>query len=234
VGSQLTLLIAFLGFVAAVGLLIAGFERSSRVTKALATLQDTTAEIRVRGATALLMLFTALATTFGLEAILGAFLAGATIKFLDRDRAMTHALFHVKIQAVGFGVFVPFFFISTGMSLDVRSLVDNPSTLVKVPIFLAGLLIARAVPAVLYSSLAERSGQLLAAGLLQATSLSIPIVAGAVGVDLGLLRPSNYAALVAAGLLSVVLFPLGAIPRLGSGTSTSGLKAPGKAAWGAA
>jgi hypothetical protein len=70
------------------------------------------------------------------------------------------------------------------------------------------------VPALLYAPFAARRAQLVAAGLLQATSLGIPIVAGAIGVDLGLIRPANYVALVAAGLLSVVLFPLLALPLL--------------------
>jgi hypothetical protein len=78
----------------------------------------------------------------------------------------------------------------------------------------AALLVVRALPALLYAPFAVRRAQLVAAGLLQATSLSIPIVAGAIGVDLGLIRPTNYVALVAAGLLSVVLFPLLALPLL--------------------
>jgi Kef-type K+ transport system membrane component KefB len=121
---------------------------------------------------------------------------------------MTHAFFHAKLEAVGFGVFVPFFFVSTGIRLDVSSLFASGSALARVPIFLAALLLVRAVPALLYRRFAERSGQLVAAGLLQATSLSIPVVAGQIGVDLGLIRPTNYVALVAAGLISVVVFPL--------------------------
>ena len=214
IGSQLTLLGAFLGFVAVVGLLIVGFERSGRISRTLVALQDTTAEIRIRAAIALLMTFAALATAFGLEAILGAFLAGATVKLLDRDQQMTHSLFRAKLQAVGFGAFVPFFFVSTGLTLDIRSLVSSPSTLARVPIFLGALLVVRAVPALLYAPFAARRTQLVAAGLLQATSLGIPIVAGAIGVDLGLIRPANYVALIAAGLLSVVLFPLLALPLL--------------------
>ena len=75
-----------------------------RALPALLRLQDTTAEIRVRGAFLLLALFVVLASRFGLEAILGAFLAGATLKLVDRDEGMTHAFFHRKLEAVGFGV----------------------------------------------------------------------------------------------------------------------------------
>jgi len=208
VGSKIVLLVAFLAFVVAVGLVILGLERSMRVSETLLRLQDTTAEIRVRGAFLLLAIFVVLASKFGLEAILGAFLAGATLKLVDRDEAMTHAFFHGKLEAVGFGVFVPFFFVSTGIKLDVASLFHSGSALARVPIFLGALLLVRGLPALLYRPFAERGSQLVAGGLLQATSLSIPVVAGQIGVDLDLIRPTNYVALVAAGLLSVVVFPL--------------------------
>jgi Kef-type K+ transport system membrane component KefB len=208
VGAKLALLVAFGVFVLAVGLAILGLRRSMWISSTLLRLQDTTAEIRVRGAFLLLALFVVLASKFGLEAILGAFLAGATLRLVDRDESMTHTFFHRKLEAVGFGVFVPFFFVSTGMKLDVSSLVASSSALFRVPIFLVALLVARGLPALLYRRFAERRGQLAAAGLLQATSLAIPVVAGQIGVDLGLLRPTNYVALVTAGLVSVVVFPL--------------------------
>jgi Kef-type K+ transport system membrane component KefB len=208
VGAKLVLLIAFLGFVVAVGIVILGLERSMKVSAMLVRLQDTTAEIRVRGAFLLLAVFVVLASKFGLEAILGAFLAGATLKLVDRDEGMTHAFFHHKLEAVGFGVFIPFFFVSTGVKLDVAALFHSGSALMRVPLFLAALLVVRGLPALLYRPFADRPGQLVAGGLLQATSLSIPVVAGQIGVDLGLIRPTNYVALVAAGLISVIVFPL--------------------------
>jgi Kef-type K+ transport system membrane component KefB len=217
IGSKLVLLVGFAIFVAAVGATILAAQHSARLTDTLLRLQDSTAEIRVRGAFALLALFVALAARFGLEAILGAFLAGATLKLLDRDMMMTHPFFRQKLEAAGFGVFIPFFFVSTGMKLDVEALFSGGSTLARVPIFLVALLVARGVPALLYRSLAQSRAQLVAGGLLQATSLSFLIVAGQLGVDLGLLRPQNYTALVAAGLLSVVVFPLTALSLLRRG-----------------
>jgi Kef-type K+ transport system membrane component KefB len=207
-GAKLVLLIGFALFVLAVALTILGLERSMRLSQTLLRLQDTTAEIRVRGAFLLLALFVVLASRFGLEAILGAFLAGATLKLVDRDEAMTHAFFHAKLEAAGFGIFVPFFFVSTGIKLDVASLFHSGSVLAKVPLFLAALLLVRGLPALLYRPFADRGAQLVAGGLLQATSLSIPVVAGQIGVSLDLIRPVNYVALVAAGLLSVIVFPL--------------------------
>lgn len=213
-GSKLVLLIGFGVFVAAVAIALLGLQRSMRISATLLRLQDTTAEIRVRGAFLLLALFVVLASRFGLEAILGAFLAGATLKLVDRDEMMTHAFFHAKLEAVGFGVFVPFFFVSTGMKLDVSSLFGSGSTLARVPLFFGALLAVHACAALLLRPLAERGRQVVAAALLGATSLSIPVVAGQIGVELGLIRPANYVALVAAGLLSVILFPLIALTLL--------------------
>ena len=212
--APLVLLVAFLALVGGIALVIAGVEGSGRLRPALVALQETTSEIRVRGTVALLMLFATLATRFGLEAILGSFLAGATLSTLDQDQGATHTLLRVKLRAIGFGVFIPFFFVSTGMALDVRALVEHPAVLARVPVFLFALLVVRAVPLVLYRNLVPSSRQLLAAGLLQATSLSVPVVAGSLGVELGLLTSANYAALVAAGLLSVLLFPVVALRLL--------------------
>ena len=100
------------------------------------------------------------------------------------------------------------------MRLDVATLLGSTSALMRVPVFLLALLVIRALPALLYRPFAQNRAQLVAAGLLQATSLSLLVVAGRIGVDLGLIRPANYTALVAAGLISVVVFPLVALTLL--------------------
>ncbi len=224
--SAAVLLVTFGVLTVAVLSLVLGAERWQRLSQTLQDLQATSAQIRVRAAFALLMAYAAIAVRFGIEAILGAFLAGVTIAIVDRDPARTHQLFRAKLEGAGYGIFVPFFFVSTGLTLDVQALVSTPATLAKVPLFLGCLLLARAVPALLYWRWAERFVQLVAAGLLQATSLSIPVVAGALGVQLGLIAPDSYAALVAAGLLSVVIFPGIAVPLLRS----AGLSKPGPSA----
>jgi Kef-type K+ transport system membrane component KefB len=173
-------------------------------------LQDTTAEIRIRAAFLLLVVFAALAERLGLEAILGAFLAGSTLKLVDRDQAMTHPQFRQKLEVVGYGVFVPVFFVATGVTFDLDALFRSTNSLALVPIFLAALFVARGAPVLIYRSLTTRTEK-IAAALLQATSLSLPVVAGQIGVQLHLLRPVVYAALVAAGLLSVLCFPLFAL-----------------------
>jgi Kef-type K+ transport system membrane component KefB len=78
----------------------------------LLRLQDTTAQIRVRCAFLLLVCFVALASVFGLETILGAFVAGVILRLVDGDRMMTHPQFRQKLEAIGFGVFIPVFFVA--------------------------------------------------------------------------------------------------------------------------
>ena len=164
IGVKLVLLGLFALFVIAVGVAVLGAERSTRVSAALLRLQDTTAEIRIRGAFLLLTVFVVLAERLGLEAILGAFLAGAIIKLVDRDEAMTHPQFRQKLEAVGYGVFVPVFFVSTGVGFQLNALFASATNVARVPIFLAALLVARGLPALVYRSLTTRT-QMIAAGL---------------------------------------------------------------------
>jgi Kef-type K+ transport system membrane component KefB len=213
IGAKVVLLGGFAALVAAAGLTLVGAERSRRLSAALVRLQDTTAQIRVRGAFLLLALFIVLAEEFGLEAILGAFLAGAVLKLVDRDQAMTHPQFHRKLEAAGFGIFIPFFFVTSGVKFNLDALFASGSTIARVPLFLAALLLVRGVPALLYRPLIDW-GQTAAAGLLQATSLGFFVVAGEIGMELGLLSEATGAALIAAGLLSVLIFPLAALTLL--------------------
>ena len=213
VGAKVVLLGLFGVLCVAVIVAVMRLEHSMRVMETLVRLQDTTAQIRVRGAFVLLAVFVVLASEFGLEAILGAFLAGAIIKFVDRDQAMTHPQFRQKLEAAGFGVFIPFFFVTSGIRYDAGALFGHPSTLARVPLFLAILLAVRGLPALLYRPLV--GGPETAAGaLLQATSVGFFVVATQIGQDMGLISAANSAALIAAGLLSVILFPLVALTIL--------------------
>jgi Kef-type K+ transport system membrane component KefB len=216
VGSTLLLIGGFVALVIATGVALAEVEHSSRLSSALRRLQDTSAQIRVRGAFLLLVGLVVIAQLFGLEVILGAFFAGAVLKLLDRDQMMTHTGFHTKLQAVGFGVFIPFFFVTSGMQLDVGALLSGGAALTLVPVFLVALLLARGLPAVLYRRMVGERGS-LAAGLLQATSLPFIVAATGIGMELGLLSSAVGAAMVVAGLLSVVLFPLAALTILRGG-----------------
>src|SRR3954449_6024480 len=113
-GATLLLIGSLLALAGAVLVAVRGAERSMRIREDLLRLQDTTAQIRVRGAMVLLIAFAAIAESLGLEAILGTFMAGAVLALLDRDQAMTHPQFRLKLEAIGFGFFIPAFFVTTG------------------------------------------------------------------------------------------------------------------------
>jgi Kef-type K+ transport system membrane component KefB len=211
-GGKLVLLGLFAALVIVIGLAVSLAGRSMRLGDVLRRLQDTTAEIRVRAAVVLLVALVALAEKFGLESILGAFLAGALVGLLDRDTT-SHPHFRTKLEAIGYGFVIPVFFVTGGLRLDLHALLANPAALARVPLFLLTLLLVRGLPALLYTRLFDRAS-VLAAGLLQATSLPFIVTATQIGILTGLMSPVTATALVCAGLLSVLLFPLLALALL--------------------
>jgi Kef-type K+ transport system membrane component KefB len=212
-GATLVLLLSFVLLVTVIGLAVARAGRSMRIANVLLEQQDTTAELRVRGAVLLLLAFLFLAQRLGLEVILAAFIAGAVLKLLDRDVMMTHPNFHLKLEAIGFGLFIPVFFVSSGLTFDLKALFANPSAVLRIPLYLTALLVARGAPALLYRPLIGSRASAIAA-LLQATSLPFIVAASAIGIQLGTIDRVTGAALVAAGLLSVLIFPALALTLL--------------------
>jgi Kef-type K+ transport system membrane component KefB len=212
-GRKLVLIGLFAAAIGAIALAVAGAEHSRRISAALRRLQDTSAQIRVRGAFVLLIGMVALAEQLGLELILGAFAAGAILNHLDPDDAMTHPEFRTKLAAVGFGVFIPVFFVSSGVQFDLDALFADSTAVLTVPVFFAALLLARGVPALLYRGELDRR-QVTAAALLQATSLPFIVAATQIGQDLGMIEAAPAAAFIFAGLLTVLAFPALAVSLL--------------------
>jgi Kef-type K+ transport system membrane component KefB len=213
VSTKLVLLVAFAVFIVvlAEGLMVR--TRSMRISRVVTRLDDTTAQLRVRGAVLLLVVLVVFAERFGLETILGAFVAGAVLSVVDREGCRTHPTFRIKLDAIGYGFLIPVFFVASGITFDLEALLDDPSTLVQVPVFLVALLVARGVPAAVYSPLVGRRGA-VAAGFLQATSLPFIVAATQIGVAIGAIGPATAAAFVAAGLASALLFPAVAVGLL--------------------
>jgi Kef-type K+ transport system membrane component KefB len=211
--TKLVLLAGFVLLAAGFAFVVLRLERSKRIAAVLLRLQDTTAQIRVRGAFMLLVAFVALASVLGLETILGAFIAGVILRLVDGDRMMTHPQFRQKLEAIGFGVFIPVFFVTSGLQFDLAALLASPSTILRVPIFLVALLLVRGVPALLYRPLVGTRRTIIA-GLFQATSLSFIVAATQIGLGLGLITKATSAALIAAGVLSVLIFPIIALTLL--------------------
>jgi Kef-type K+ transport system membrane component KefB len=204
-GARIILLVGFVVLAAAAAVALARLNRSMRFGALLVKLQDTTAEIRVRIAVLLLVAFVAMAERFGLETILGAFIAGGVLSLIDRDTT-SHPNFRLKLEAIGYGFVVPVFFVASGLRFDLDALLNSPSAFARVPLFLLALLVVRGAPAVFYRRSVGTRGA-VAAGLLQATSLPFIVTATEIGLLLHLIQPVTASALVAAGLLSVVIFP---------------------------
>jgi len=178
-----------------------------RVDDVLYRLQNSSAQLRVRGAMLLMIALVVLSEGLKLDAILGSFMAGAMLAAVT-DPAREDEFGHLrdKLEAIGFGFFVPIFFIATGLSFPVDQLFSDSSALLRVPMFLVLLLVIRGLPALLMRKEIGAKA-VLPAGLLQATSLSFIVVGAQIGVTTGELRPINAASMIAAGMLSVLIFP---------------------------
>ena len=217
-GTRLGLLALFAALVGLTALAALAVSRSMSLSAVVVRLQDTTAEIRVRAAVLLLVGFVALAAKLGLETILGAFLAGAVVGLVDKDTS-THPHFRTKLEALGYGFLIPVFFVSSGLRLDLAGLLDQPSALARVPVLAVALLVVRGVPALLLARDHDRRS-VAAAGLLQATSLPFLVTASQIGVATGTMTETTAAALICAGLLSVIAYPALALGQLRGSAAT--------------
>jgi Kef-type K+ transport system membrane component KefB len=201
------LYVVALGVAAVVGaVVIRWFWQSPWMKRVLLRSDDSTSQLRVRGGFLILLVFTALAHQFGVDSLLGAFVAGIVLSVADRDDRPNQRRFQEKLRAIGYGFLVPVFFIVTGVQFDVRSLLASPSALALLPALVGAILVVRGGPAVLFRpQVGTRPAA--AAGLLQATTLTFPVVVAEVGRSLGLLTEATAAALLGAALISVLLFP---------------------------
>jgi Kef-type K+ transport system membrane component KefB len=165
-----------------------------------------TAQIRIRASFALLLGFTAVADRLGLELILGSFLAGAIVAALAVHRE--HPLYVVKLDAVGYGFFIPIFFIVTGANLNILTLIANHKSLALVPLLFVAMLIVKTVPAALYR-VRYPARDAAAAGVLQTAQLMLPVAAVQIGKQLGILSDAVGAAVILASFFTMLLAPIG-------------------------
>ena len=163
----------------------------------------------MRAALTLALACGVLAYRFGFASILGAFAAGLLVHLLEVSGREPNDQFLAKLEGIGFGFLIPIFFICVGVGFNLKDLLNHPSALAEVPLFLVALLVVRGLPALLYKRVMD-TRHAAAAGLLQATTLTFVIVAAAIGQETGKLSSTTAAALVTAGLLSAALFPASA------------------------
>ena len=190
-------------------MLLIGLARLRDVLSAgdvLHRMAEASSQLRVRLAFALLIGLLAITERFGFEAILGAFVAGVILNVLEFGEGEEGRLFTGKLEAVGFGFLIPVFFVTSGLRYDLDALISSPSTMLRVPLFLAAMLLVRGLPALLYRRTMTRR-HLWAAVLFQATSLSFILAATTLGLELGIMRDATATALIAAGVISVAVFP---------------------------
>jgi Kef-type K+ transport system membrane component KefB len=168
--------------------------------------EGSTFQTTLRWTIALLFLLLAFAARFGLDVVLGALLAGIVLRRWappSNKRALDD-----KLDAIGYGFFIPVFFVTSGMGLDVQSIVAAPARL---PVFFVLLLVVRGLPAVLVYRHALPAAQRRQMVFITATTLPLLVALSHIGQANGTMLPENAAALVGAGVLSVVVFPAVAV-----------------------
>jgi Kef-type K+ transport system membrane component KefB len=227
-GVELGLLAGFIGLTAVVVVVTQRVSGLRPLREVVQRLESTSSQLGVRLAITFALAFGVAAERFGLATILGAFLAGIIVRRTGESPA-THEQFQVKLEAIGFGFLIPVFFVSTGAGLDISALFSSARAIILVPVFLVALLVVRGGPAALYARAVGRT-HALAAGFMQATSLTFIVVATVIGVQTGHQRPSTATALVVAGLLSVVIYPPLALRLLHSAAARPGPPEPDSAA----
>ena len=181
--------------------------RTGRMSRVLSALDDTTSQLRVRGAFVVLLIFAGLAHGFGVDSLLGAFVAGVVLRAADRDDRPNIEVFKAKLDAIGFGFLIPVFFVATGVQFNVDALFSHTSALELVPLLVVAILIVRGGPALFLYRAQLGTRPAIAVGFLQSATLTFPVVVAEIGLSLNLLSQSTAAALIGAALISVLLFP---------------------------
>ena len=182
--------------------------RSGKVQRVIREGQDATGQTTLRWAVVLLFALLALASRFGLDVVLGAMLAGMVLRaWTRRFKIDTTSLEH-KFDAVGYGIFIPIFFVSSGMTLDLKAISQDPLRLL---LFLLLLLVVRGLPSLLVYRRTLNVRQRVEMTFITATSLPLLIALAEIGIQDGVMLPATAAALVGAGVLSVLIYPLIAV-----------------------
>ena len=117
-----------------VGGTILGLWRSGWLGRVFTALDDTASQLRVRGALVLLLVFAGLSHRFGVDALLGAFIAGIVLRLADRDERPNREVFQAKLDAIGFGFLIPVFFVVTGVDYNVHALITHSTSLELLPL----------------------------------------------------------------------------------------------------
>ena len=177
--------------------------RHALTRRVLKELSHATAQIRVRGAFALIVVWVVLAGSLGLEVILGAFLAGAII---GQNRQRTSQIFEEKLDAMGYGFFIPLFFIMVGARFDLKALIASPGALWLVPLLIAASYLVKLLPALCFAARFTWR-ESFAGGLLLASRLSLIIAASSIALNLGLITSGVNSAIILLAIFTCTASP---------------------------
>ena len=198
------ILIAFVALAVAVALL--AVRSVSQTFPIFERTLEASSQLAIRWIVVLVFALALTAEELGLDLLLGGFAAGLITREMLRGREVH--LFDSKMTAVGFGFFIPFFFVWSGMNLGVGALFQSPSGIVKLFVFLALFLVVRGAPALLLYRhvLGPRDRHALA--FFSSTQLPLVLAITTVAFADGRMRASTAAALVTAAVLSTLVYPL--------------------------
>jgi len=200
--------VVLVGVLAIVLSLVPWLARSAAVKRILQEGQDATAQVTLRWAVVLLFALLAFASRFGLDVVLGAMLAGIVLRIWTRRLNLDTENLERKFDTVGYGIFSPIFFISSGMTIDLTAIIHSPLRLL---VLLALLLIVRGLPSLLVYRNDLILRERVEMTFITATSLPLLIALAEIGEQDGVMLPATAAALVGAGVLSVLIYPLIAV-----------------------
>lgn len=205
-----TALLFVFAAVVMIATLVATRAHPDRIVRLIESTMSTSGQVAVRLTLMVLVGLAVLASEFGLDVILGAFAAGIIVGFVTRGGTESGE-FEAKLDALGYGFLIPIFFISTGMDFDLDALLESPSAIALVPGFALLFLVARGVPAWLLYRGELGTTDRRALALLSASALPLLVAITEIGTETGVMRTEEAVALVGAGMLSVLVFPLVAL-----------------------
>jgi Kef-type K+ transport system membrane component KefB len=185
---------------------------SRRIARLVEETMHASGQLAVRICMLLLLVLVFAAVELGQDLILGAFAAGLVLSYATRDARGLDELWS-KLDAIGYGLLIPFFFIRSGMTFDLDGLLESTASLAELPLFLALFLVVRGLPSFL-SRRQVPPGTLAPLALMAASALPLVVAITQVGVETGRLSSDTAASMVGAAMLSVLIYPALALALL--------------------
>jgi Kef-type K+ transport system membrane component KefB len=210
-GRTIVVLLIFAA-IAVAGIVLATRPRPARFARVVGATLATSSQFAVRVAMLLLLALVWSAEELGLDILLGAFAGGLIFRqFVRGGPEHEHGTVESKLDGIGFGFLIPIFFVVSGVRFDAQALFSDWGTLILLPLFLLLFLVCRGVPSVLLYREVLDQRQRGALAFYSATQLPLVVVISTLGVEAKQLSSGTAAAMVGAGMLSVLIYPLVAV-----------------------